>query len=46
MPWYLIALLCCVVIGPFDALYLYIKSERRREARKKAKRDGKNEDKP
>ena len=46
MPWYLIALLCCAVIGPFDALYLYIKSERRREARKKAKRDGKNEDKP
>ena len=46
MPWYLIALLCCAVIGPFDALYLYIKSERRREARKKTKRDGKNEDKP
>lgn len=46
MPWYLIALLCCAVIGPFDALYLYIKSERRKEARRKAKRDGKNEDKP
>ena len=33
-----IALLCCAVIGPFDALYLYIKSERRKEARRKAKR--------
>ena len=35
MSWYWIALLVCLVIGPFDALYLYIKSERRREARKR-----------
>ena len=32
MPWYAIALLICLVVGPFDALYLYIKSERRRDA--------------
>ena len=32
MPWYWIALLVCLVIGPFDALYLYIKAQRRRDA--------------
>ncbi len=31
MPWYWIALLVCLVIGPFDALYLYIKAGRRRD---------------
>ena len=43
MPWYLIALLVCAVIAPFDALYMYIKSERRKEALRKRKenRDGK-----
>ena len=31
MPWYYIVLLVCVIIAPFDALYMYIKAERRRE---------------
>ena len=31
VPWYMIVLLICLVIGPFDALYLYIKAERRRD---------------
>ena len=31
MPWYMILLLICLVIAPFDALYLYIKAERRRD---------------
>ena len=35
MPWYWIALLVCLVIGPFDALYLYIRSERRKDALKR-----------
>lgn len=35
MPWYLVALLICAVIAPFDALYMYIKSERRKEQRKR-----------
>ena len=37
MPWYVIALAFALVVGPFDALYLYIKSEKR----KQKKRDGK-----
>ena len=39
MPWYLIALLVCLVIGPFDALYMYIKSERRKEALRKGRKE-------
>ena len=35
MPWYWIVLLVCIVIGPFDALYLYIKAQRRKDARKR-----------
>ncbi len=38
-PWYLIALLICLVIGPFDALYIYIKSERRKEALRKRREE-------
>ena len=34
MPWYVIAAIVCAVIAPFDALYMYIKNERRKEARK------------
>lgn len=37
MPWYVIALLVCAVIAPFDALYMYIKSERRKEELRKRK---------
>ena len=45
MPWYGWLILACVVIGPFDALYVYIKSERRRDAirRRKQARDTENE---
>ena len=32
MPWYGIVLLVCLIIGPFDALYLHIRGQRRREA--------------
>ena len=40
MPWYVIAAIVCAVIAPFDALYMYIKNERRKEARKgKRKRE-------
>lgn len=37
MPWYYIVLLVCVVIGPFDALYVYIKNQRRKEALRRQK---------
>ena len=37
MKWYYIMLLVCVIIAPFDALYMYIKSEKRKEALKKKK---------
>ncbi len=37
MPWYVIAALVCAVIAPFDALYLYIQSEKRKEARRRKK---------
>ncbi len=40
VPWYGWLILACVVIGPFDALYMYIKNEKRREAlRKKRESD-------
>ena len=40
MKWYYVVLLVCVIIAPFDALYMYIKAERRRDALRKRKRDG------
>ena len=44
MKWYYIVLLVCVIIAPFDALYMYIKAEKRREALKKKKRESKKDD--
>ena len=35
MRWYMIVLLVCLVIGPFDALYMYIKAEKRRDELRK-----------
>ena len=35
MPWYGWLILACVVIGPFDALYVYIRNQKRREALRK-----------
>ena len=35
MRWYWIALLVALVIGPFDALYVYIKAQKRKDALKK-----------
>lgn len=40
MPWYVIAALVCAVIAPFDALYMYIRNERRKEELKRKKKDG------
>ena len=31
----MIALLVCLVIGPFDALYMYIKAEKRKDEMRK-----------
>ena len=42
MPWYYILLLVCVIIAPFDALYMYIKAERRREELRKREREKEN----
>ena len=41
MPWYLILVMICAVIAPFDALYMYIKANRRKEElrRKNQKKD-------
>ena len=47
MPWYVIVALICAIIAPFDALYMYIKAEKRREALKKKKQEsGKDDGKP
>ena len=43
MPWYMIALLVCLVIGPFDALYVYIKAQKRRDALKRKQQEGDKE---
>ena len=45
MKWYYIVLLICVIIAPFDALYMYIKAERRKDALKKRKQDTAEKDK-
>ena len=48
MPWYGWLILACVVIGPFDALYMYIKNQKRREEikrrREKEKTPGRSSD--
>ena len=40
MPWYWIALIASLVIGPFDALYVYIKAQKRRDALKRRRKEG------
>ena len=43
MPWYVIALLAFgLVFAPFDALYVYIKSERRKDERRRREREKEN----
>ena len=42
MKWYYIVLLVCVIIAPFDALYMYIKAEKRRDALKKKRNKDQN----
>ena len=37
--WYWIALLVCLVIGPFDALYVYIKAQKRRDELKRRREE-------
>ena len=39
MPWYGIVFLICLVVGPFDALYLHIRAERRRDALRKKREE-------
>lgn len=39
MPWYYIVALVCVVIAPFDALYLHIKAQKRREERRRKEQE-------
>lgn len=34
MPWYWIVILISVIVGPFDALYLYNKAKQRSERKK------------
>lgn len=41
MRWYWIALLICLVIGPFDALYVYIKAQKRRDELKRREQEQK-----
>ncbi|MBR1821037.1 MAG: hypothetical protein IJ769_05380 [Clostridia bacterium] len=48
MSWYWIVLLVCLVIGPFDALYVYIKAQKRKDELKRKReasdaRDGRRE---
>lgn len=42
MPWYYIVALICVIIGPFDALYLHIKNQKRKEERKRREKEEKS----
>jgi hypothetical protein len=44
MKWLYIALLVSVIIAPFDALYIYIKSEKRKDALKKRRQKATNDE--
>jgi hypothetical protein len=44
VKWYYIVLLICVIIGPFDALYMYIKAEQRKETLKKRRQERKEKE--
>ena len=46
MRWYWIALIVCLVIGPFDALYVYIKAQRRKDELKKKEKEKHTEVRP
>lgn len=39
MRWYWIALIVSLVIGPFDALYVYIKAQKRKEELKRKQQE-------
>ena len=39
MRWYWIALIVSLVIGPFDALYMYIKAQKRKEELKRKREE-------
>ena len=42
MSWYGILIIVCVVVGPFEALYQYIKAQKRRdELRRRREREEK-----
>ena len=42
MYWYGILIIVCVVVGPFEALYQYIKAQKRRdELRRRREREEK-----
>lgn len=42
MPWYGILFIVCIIIGPFEALYQYIRAQKRREElrRRREEKDG------
>ena len=49
MKWVYIALIVSVVIAPFEALYVYIRSEKRKDALKKRRQkqaNSENQDDP
>lgn len=39
MRWYWIALIVSLVIGPFDALYVYIRAQKRKEELKRKQQE-------
>ena len=44
VPWYLIVALICAVIAPFDALYVYIKAQRRRDDNRRREKQKETEE--
>lgn len=46
MPWYGFVILFFVALGPFDALYMYIKNEKRKEALRKQREQDKEQEQP
>ncbi len=39
MPWYYVVVLVCMVIGPFSALRMHIRAQKRREQAEKEARE-------
>ncbi len=46
MAWYIWVALACMIIAPFDALYMHIRANRRREELRRREGESESKDDP